>query len=477
MARPWRKRWPYVSKSGKRSYQLGYRDHEGGDRTKSFPTVRHANAWRSEYMAAERRGTESLRRFLLDLDAQEANEQDHRRTIAEVIQLYFAFNAPETPDGLAPSTFRSYQHAARRHLLGAPGETRGKYLAPAPHGVRFSTRLASELNKPAAARALREEMRLAGVGASARTHAWRVLSAALSWAAGSQLVPELETNGCLLANERVSNRRKSMRANGTARSTRRHGSEIRGWALSPLAVELLRREMLAGSGKHLDEILDRRDAIILTIQFGLALRNQEVHGLRWSSFPDGARAVISEVLSHDTLEAKAKTERATGRSVKVPALLAEDLASWRVALATAGFDTRPCDFVIPGDLVGPGHGVIERATGAVHATRNQAQKWGPRYLRPAARALARRDPAYEELIAASPYSLRRGGISARLRGEDAQSVAHQCGTSLEMLSRHYSYEIDERWDGTPTPIAQQWRDARARVAPRDSPVSGRDPLA
>jgi hypothetical protein len=463
VARPWRKQWPYVSRSGKRSYQLGYRDHDGGDRTKSFATARHANTWRSDYMTAERRGPESLRRFLLDLDAQEANEREDRRTIAEVIQLYFAYNAPDTPDGLAPSTFRSYQHAARRHLLGAPGESRGRYLAPAPHGVRFAHRLASELNRPTAARSLREEMRLAGVGASARTHAWRVLSAALSWAAGSELVPEVETNGCLLANERISNRRKSMRATGTTRSTRRHGTEIRGWALSPLAVELIRREMLAGSGRHLLAILDQRDAMILTIQFGLALRNQEVHGLRWSSFPDGARAVISEVLSHDTLEAKAKTERATGRSVKVPALLVEDLARWRSELTTAGFETRPCDFVIPGDLLGRGHGVLERATGAVHATRNQAQKWGPRYLRPAARALAARDPASGELEAASPYSLRRGGISARLRGEDAQSVAHQCGTSLEMLSRHYSYEIDERWDGAPVTLEAQWRAARESV--------------
>lgn len=101
MARPWRKKWPYVSRSGVRSYQLGFRDHLGAERSKTFPSVRHANEWTQEFITAERRGGESLRRFLLDLDAKEANEREACRTIGEVIQLYFAFNVPETADGLA----------------------------------------------------------------------------------------------------------------------------------------------------------------------------------------------------------------------------------------------------------------------------------------------------------------------------------------------------------------------------------------
>jgi transposase len=40
------------------------------------------------YVTAERRGRDSLRRFLLDLDAKEANEVE-ARTIGEVIDLYF----------------------------------------------------------------------------------------------------------------------------------------------------------------------------------------------------------------------------------------------------------------------------------------------------------------------------------------------------------------------------------------------------
>ena len=73
MARPWKKKWPYVTKRGQKSYQVGFRDHDGVERTKSFPTAKLANEWVVAYVTAERRGPNSLRRFLLDLDAKEAN--------------------------------------------------------------------------------------------------------------------------------------------------------------------------------------------------------------------------------------------------------------------------------------------------------------------------------------------------------------------------------------------------------------------
>jgi hypothetical protein len=57
------------------------------------------------YSAAERRGPGSLRRFLLDLDAREANAIDGR-TLGEVVELYFALDAdPRLQGGLAPQTF------------------------------------------------------------------------------------------------------------------------------------------------------------------------------------------------------------------------------------------------------------------------------------------------------------------------------------------------------------------------------------
>ena len=105
-------------------------------------------------------------------------------------------------------------------------------------------------------------------------------------------------------------------------------------------------------------------------------------------------------------------------------------------------------------------------TGARHMSSNQAKKWGPRYMKPAVDAVAKGSTAFVKVTGATPYSLRRGGISARLRGENAQSVAAQCGTSLEMLSQHYSYEIDDFGHVGSQPLDHQWRRARAAVLAR-----------
>ncbi len=459
MAKPWKKRWPHVGKDGRKTYQLGFRDHDGKQTAKAFPSAKLATEWAEDYVSAERRGLDSLRRFLLDLDAKEANGDTTGQTIGEVIQLYFAFNAPETADGLATSTFHVYRYSANRHLLGLPGTDRGKKLPPAQYALHFAEQSAAKFNEPAAPRALREAMKHAKVGASARAHAWRVLSAVLSWAANSERVPEIESNGCLLANEKISNRRKSMRGTHGRIALRRRGEEIRSWALSPMAVESIRAQMLNNHIHPERPILAHRDAVIISVQFGLALRNQEVYGLRWSSFANNERAVITEVLSWDVMDGWTKTAHATGRTTKVPSLLAEDLALWRAALRQAGHPTRDVDFIVPGDLAGKEHGVREANTGACHMSKNQAQKWRPRCLTPVIDAAAQNDKSLANIIGATPYSLRRGGISARLRGENAQSVADQCGTSLEMLSQHYSYEIDDFGQAGPQPLDQQWRRA------------------
>jgi hypothetical protein len=131
MAKPWkkRKRWPHVAKSGAKTYFVGFYDHDGAERTRSFPAARLAREWIDGYIAAERRGRESLRRSLLDLDAQEANSAADARTTGEVIQLYFAFNTPEMEEGLATSTFHTYSWSAKRHLLGHSGTIKGRRVA------------------------------------------------------------------------------------------------------------------------------------------------------------------------------------------------------------------------------------------------------------------------------------------------------------------------------------------------------------
>jgi integrase len=464
VAKPWRKgkRWPYVAKSGAKSYFVGYYDHEGVERTRSFPAANAARDWMDCYIKAERRGWDSLRRFLCDLDAREANAASvDARTIGEVVQLYFAFNAPAMPDGLAVSTFRTYSALAKRHLLGHEGAMKGTPLAPAGYAVRLASEPAERFNDPAALRSWREAMKLDRVGPSARAHAWRMLSAVLSWAAQSDLVPEIQTNGCLLANEKIGNRRKSVRGRSGRRALRRRGEEVQSWALAPMSVELIRAAMLARATDATRPLLAYRDATIVSIQFGLGLRNQDVYGMRWLSL-DRDRARIVEVLSWNQLDEWGKTEQATGRLAKIPALLWEDLERWRALLRAAGYPVRGVDFVVPGDLAGGWYGIRDTRTGACHMTSNQAKKWRPRYLTPAVNAVAEKHDAYVNLRGATPYGLRRGGISTRLRCEDAQSVAEQCGTSLEMLSQHYSYEIDDFGCSRELrSVDEQWRAARA----------------
>ena len=70
MGEPWKKHggWPYERRRGK-SWQLGYRDHEGRVRAKAFNTKTAAENWAKDYIHAERRNR--LREFLLGSDAPE----------------------------------------------------------------------------------------------------------------------------------------------------------------------------------------------------------------------------------------------------------------------------------------------------------------------------------------------------------------------------------------------------------------------
>jgi hypothetical protein len=470
MARPWPKKsaWPYIAKSGRKSYTVGFYDHEKTERSRTFPSVRHAHAWMDGYITAERRGRESLRRFLLDLDAKDANEEE-ARTIAAVLELYLAVNAhPRNEGGLAPYTYRRYESSLNRHLLGKPfHRPRGGVLAPPPYALATASIPAVRFNRPQAPRAWREQMIREGVAKPSREGAWRVLSSALSWAASSQLVPEIEINGCRLASEPRGNIRRSMRRGGTgyAPAPRHHGPGVASWALSPQAVEAIRAQMLlrVGGGR---ELLAHRDAMVVSLQYGLALRNQEVWGLRWMSFKDEFAWVL-EVLSNGRLDEWGKTENSTQRRTFVPGLLREGLSQWRAELKDAGHPAREFDFIIPGDLASARQGAHDHRTEACHFSENQARSWGARFFTPAVKKVAEH-PEFFSILGATPYSLRRGGISLRLRAEDPQTVASECGTSLEMLSDHYAFAIEDLRSHGPRPAEVEWRAARTAQLQRDS---------
>jgi integrase len=326
---------------------------------------------------------------------------------------------------------------------------------------------AVRFNQPQAPAAWREQMPREGVPKATRKQVWRVLSAALSWAASSNLVGEIQTNGCSFAPEPRGNIRRSLRSGGTGYEPgpRRHGPLVPAWALSPKAVEAIRAQMLArAKGREL--ILARRDAMIVSLQYGLCVRNQEVWGMRWSSLKDGFAWVL-EVLSQGRLDEWGKTEHSTQRRTTIPSVLQEDLVEWRKTLDTFGHSVRGIDFVIPGDLAGGQHGARDPRTGGCHFSENQARAWGERFFTPAVEKAAEQ-PELLAILGATPYSLRRGGISPRLRAEDPQTVASECGTSLRTLGKHYAYAIEDLRRNGPRPVDIEWRAARAEQAERQA---------
>jgi hypothetical protein len=176
-------------------------------------------------------------------------------------------------------------------------------------------------------------------------------------------------------------------------------------------------------------------------------------------------AWVLEVLSCGALNQWGKTEHSTHRRTVIPGILHEDLAGWRGALRRAGHPARECDFIIPGDLADPRYGIREARTDACHLSASQAKAWGVKSFAPAVAKIAER-PEFFGVHGATPYALRRGGISLRLRAEDPQTVASDCGTSLKMLSDHYAYAIEDLRRQGPRPVDVEWRAARTAQADR-----------
>jgi hypothetical protein len=221
MREPWKKhgRWPHDGRHGK-TWQLGYRDHEGRVRSKSFKTKTAADAWAREYVAAERRNR--LREFLLGSDAPEVLPDI--TPVGELILEWLATDAhPDSVGGLARSTWNSYRSTASRHVIGNPIERhmkktgeivevepaikplgqKGGYAIGHVPAVEFAT--ADVLKRWV------QGMRQAGVSPSVEAKAWKVLSSALSWAVEDDSWP-VSTNGCLTMQRRRGMRRASRRA-------------------------------------------------------------------------------------------------------------------------------------------------------------------------------------------------------------------------------------------------------------------------
>jgi integrase len=165
------------------------------------------------------------------------------------------------------------------------------------------------------------------------------------------------------------------------------------------------------------------------------------------------------VLSYKALDA-GKTV-GSRRNVPHSRLLVADLRAWRVALGRAGYATGPTDFIFPGGLTGESRG---HEFG--HMTGGQAKKWGGRYFKPAAEAVGLEQGDRHRIGSATPYSLRRGAISLRIRaGEDRQLIAQQCGTSVAVIERHYSFALEDLRREGPRDATVEREESRHAVFP------------
>ncbi len=452
MKRPWNRK-PTKTRKGEKRYTVGFRDHEGAERTRTFTSEQQRDKWVERYEEAERE--KRLKEFLDGVDPAAGT-----LTTEDLLVAWFAYDAdPDLPGGLAPATFDLYRSMASRHILGNVRNNKGEIIGHVPYGIGAVP--VTELESAGRLRRWLDDMRAASVGETSVQRTWTALSSALSWAVERDDYP-IEVNGCKLIDRNRTRRRSSRRSrraserstNGAVQTNRGQRPNLAAWALSPLAVELIRARLLKRSGTL--PLIALRDATYVSVQYQLACRNQEVWGLRWCRMHRDYVDLL-EVLSYGELDAG----KTSGSERRVPStiLLRRDLKPWKAALKRAGYPTGPEDFVFPGNLAGEGHG---HPLG--HMTGNQAKKWGARYFKRGAQAVQEKHPDEHPIANATPYSLRRGGISLRIRaGEDRQVIAVECGTSVMVIDRHYSFAIDDLRHEGPRP-AEVERAAARRAA-------------
>jgi len=160
--------------------------------------------------------------------------------------------------------------------------------------------------------------------------------------------------------------------------------------------------------------MPRRDAVAISMLYGLGLRPQELFGATFRQ-QSRERFRVAQVLTQAAgpsgkpigrVIAAAKTVEGV-RTMAMGSWLYEELHDWRALLVEVGLPAGEDDFIVPG--------------------------------------AAERNPELAFLLKATPYSLRRGHISLRvLAGEDIKRIADDGGTSTAMIHRHYLHELDLR---------------------------------
>lgn len=403
----------YETKNGRR-WRIGYSDEHGVERTRGgFIRRGHATEWFRHLEQARSAGR--LREFL-DADAGLAGERVE--TLHDFMLDWFRLDAgPE----LAAATAINYLHVYNKHVRPLAGH-----------------RPLEQFELPGPVTELLGQMAAAGVGQPTRDNARKVLSSAFGW--GVEM-GRLRANG---ARSIRRNRRRSRRLSGGEASPVGHhetAERRKAWAISPEAFAALHRGALDRRTPGRPLWMPARDAISVSMLYGLGLRPQELFGATFRQVSRG-RFRVAQVLTKamgpagsskpvGRIIAAAKTADGV-RTMAMRAWLHEELREWRSCLVAEGFPAGDDDFIIPG-AAPDGHYTLEQQHNFI------------RDIKACGRVAATRDPDLSFLMKVTPYSLRRGHISLRvLAGEDIKRIADDCGTSTAMIHRHYLYELDMR---------------------------------
>jgi integrase len=420
----------YKTKAGRR-HAVGYKDHEGVERSRGgFLTRKLAGDWATDVDKAAREGSDVLKEFL---DRTVRGIVKHELTMQELFSLWYALDAnPERDGGLAGNTWDSYKLHWHTHA--------SQHVGADP---------ANDYSRPGPCSRLLQTLRDNGAGPATVTRTRATLSSMLSWGVEHEHV-DANGFGLIQRRRRRSTRGKRGRAKpvkGQRRKSPKH--ERQGRALSPRAVAAIYKAQRAQT-KTRDMLRPQRDAVATLTQYLLGCRNQELWALRWEDIGPRMTTFV-EVISYGALD-QGKTS-GSHRSVPTPKLLREVLDDYREALTAAGRAPAPDDFIFAG--------VHEDG----HFSTAQAKSWPSRYFIPVAEALAKKPEAgLSYLTNATQYGLRRGHMSVRLRaGEDSVVIAKQCGTSVQMLHRHYADDIAEAGIDS-RPLEDQLREALGWVA-------------
>jgi integrase len=404
---------PYETKAGRR-WRVGYSDEHGVERTRGGFLLRgHAKAW---YRQVEQARSEGRLREFLDGDAGLAVEQVE--TLHDFMVDWFRLDAgPE----LATATAISYLHVYNKHVRPVAGH-----------------RPLEQFELPGPVTELLGQMAAAGVGQATRDNARKVLSSAFGW--GVEM-GRMRANG---ARSIRRNRRRSRRLSGGQASPVGHhegAARRKAWAISPEAFAALHRGALDRRTPGRSLWMPARDAIAVSMLYGLGLRPQELFGATFRQVSHG-RFRVAQVLTKGIgpsgsgkpvgrIIAAAKNAEGV-RTMAMRAWLYEELREWRSRLVREGFPAGDDDFIIPG-AAPDGHYTLEQQHNFI------------RDIKACGRVAAARDPELSFLQKVTPYSLRRGHISLRvLAGEDIKRIADECGTSTGMIHRHYLHELDVR---------------------------------